>query len=69
MPAIFGLELGVIKKQNVHYACSENSRILNLTEKKSLCCFHLKRLHEPIIYTMYGGLTCGLEEEWAFPGE
>jgi hypothetical protein len=41
----------VIKKQNVHYARSENSIILNLTEKKSLCCFHLKRLQDPIIST------------------
>jgi hypothetical protein len=52
MSAILGLELGVIKKQNVYYACSENSRIVNFTGKKSLCCFHIKRLHHPIIYSV-----------------
>jgi len=41
------MELRVIKEQNVHYACSENSRILNLTEKKRLCCFHLKTFARP----------------------
>lgn len=49
MSGILGSELGVIKKQYVDYANSENSRILNLAEKKPLCWFHRRRLHDPVI--------------------
>jgi hypothetical protein len=35
MSGILGSELGVIKKQYVHYANSENSRILNLVKRSA----------------------------------